>query len=181
MKVLFDRVMHFKRKINRLLGGSEIDKLRKRGVTIGENVHIFATYIDPLFPFLITIGDNVTLTDVKILAHDASTYKELGYTKFGKVTIGNDVFIGAKTVILPNVNIGNKVIIGAGSIVGKNIPDNTVAVGNPCHPICSYDEYMAKHRNAITNIGCINKKPGELTAEEIQFLREHHIGIGYIK
>lgn len=41
------------------------------------------------------------------------------YTKLGKITIGNGVFIGAGSTILPNTNIGNKVIIGAGSVVSK--------------------------------------------------------------
>ncbi|WP_349361878.1 DapH/DapD/GlmU-related protein [Paenibacillus sp. RC343] len=53
--------------------------------------------------------------------------------EFGKpITIGNSVWIGANTVITPGVNIGNNVVIGAGSIVTKDIPDNVVAVGNPC-------------------------------------------------
>lgn len=49
------------------------------------------------------------------------------------VHIGNDVWIGANTVILPGVQIGNNVVIGAGSVVTRNIPDNCVAFGVPCH------------------------------------------------
>lgn len=92
---------------------------------------------------MITIGDNTTLTDVKVLAHDASTNKQLGYTKMGKVTIGSNCFIGAKSLILPVVTIGDNVIIGAGSVVTKDIPQNSVAVGNPCHVVKSYDDYVA--------------------------------------
>ena len=99
------------------------------GVKIGSNVHILGSYIDPLFPFLIEIGDNTTLTDAKVLAHDASTNKCLGCTKMRKVKIGSNCFIGARTLILPNVNIGDNVIVGAGSVVTKNIPPNSVAVG----------------------------------------------------
>ena len=51
---------------------------------------------------------------VQILAHDASTKRYLGYTKIGRVLIGNNVFVGAGTIILPSVAIGNNVIIGAG-------------------------------------------------------------------
>ena len=117
------------------------------GVTIGNNVHIFDSYIDPLFPFLITIGDNTTLTDVKVLAHDASTNKELGYTKIGKVQIGSNCFIGAKSLILPGVTIGDNVIIGAGSVITKDIPENSVAVGNPCRVVKSYEDYMLHQKS----------------------------------
>src|SRR5574344_2174095 len=49
------------------------------------------------------------------------------------VHIGNNVWIGGSTTICPGVNIGNNVVIGAGSVVVKDIPNNCVAVGNPCH------------------------------------------------
>ncbi len=48
------------------------------------------------------------------------------------VTIGENCWIGAGVIIVPGVTIGDNVVIGAGSIVTKNIPSNTVAVGNPC-------------------------------------------------
>ncbi len=58
---------------------------------------------------------------------------ELEYAK--EVTIGNDVWIGGNVIINPGVTIGNNVVIGSGSVVTKNIPDNVVAAGNPCHII----------------------------------------------
>lgn len=51
------------------------------------------------------------------------------------VTIGDNVWIGGSVTILPGVSIGNNVTIGAGSVVTKDIPDNVVAVGNPCKVI----------------------------------------------
>ncbi|MGN1000558.1 MAG: DapH/DapD/GlmU-related protein [Bacilli bacterium] len=48
------------------------------------------------------------------------------------VVIGDNVWIGARVIILPGVFIGNNVIIGAGSVVSKNIPDNSLVIGNPC-------------------------------------------------
>lgn len=51
------------------------------------------------------------------------------------ITIGNDVWIGGGTIILPGVTIGNNCVIGAGSLVNKSIPANSVAVGNPCRII----------------------------------------------
>lgn len=53
--------------------------------------------------------------------------------EFGKeIKIGNNVWVGGNTVINPGVTIGNNVVIGSGSIVTKDIPDNVIAVGNPC-------------------------------------------------
>lgn len=53
------------------------------------------------------------------------------------VTIGDNVWIGGSVTILPGVTIGNNVTIGAGSVVTRDIPDNVVAVGNPCKVIKS--------------------------------------------
>lgn len=53
-------------------------------------------------------------------------------TQTAPVVIGNDVWIGGGTIILPGVTIGDNVVIGAGSVVTKDIPSNTIAYGNPC-------------------------------------------------
>jgi acetyltransferase-like isoleucine patch superfamily enzyme len=58
------------------------------------------------------------------------------------ITIGNDVYSGIRSIILPGVKIGNRVIIGAGSIVSKDIPDNSVAVGTQARVIKSVDDYL---------------------------------------
>jgi Acetyltransferase (isoleucine patch superfamily) len=64
------------------------------------------------------------------------------------VNIGDNVWIGGNVVVNPGVNIGNNVVIGSGSVVTKNIPDNVVAVGNPCkvlRPITDNDKlWLAK-------------------------------------
>jgi maltose O-acetyltransferase len=55
------------------------------------------------------------------------------YKTFSKpIQIGDNVWIGGNTVVLPGITIGNNVTIGAGSVVTKNIPDNMLAFGNPC-------------------------------------------------
>ena len=68
------------------------------------------------------------MSGTTVLAHDGSTKKILGYSKVGNVVIGNNVFVGYGSIILPNVRIGNNVIVGAGTIVSKDIPDNVVVV-----------------------------------------------------
>ena len=103
---------------------TKVEQCRMRGVKIGENVDLVNAEIDYCFGHLITIGNNVTITNSVVLAHDASTKKELGYSKIGCVDIGDNVFIGYGCIVLPNVKIGNKVIVGAGTVISKDIPDN---------------------------------------------------------
>jgi acetyltransferase-like isoleucine patch superfamily enzyme len=121
---------------------------------LGKNVSIVGGANFGSEPYLITIGDNTTVSfDCAFVTHDAATrvIRNLpGHNKetviYGTITIGKNCFIGCRTVILPNVKIGDNCIIGAGSIVNKDIPDNTVAAGSPCKPICTLDEYIEKHK-----------------------------------
>lgn len=140
--VMLKRIFSFFRK--RQLE-DDIEVLRKRGVVIGENVDIINSYIDGCHGPLISIGDNVTITGARILAHDASTKKFLGYTKIGRVTIGNNVFIGNGAIILPGTDIGNNVIIGAGTVIASDVPDNSVMIGNPARKLCDCDEYIQRN------------------------------------
>lgn len=123
-----------------------LEKLKKRGLKVGKDFHrMYGCVIDPSHCFHISIGDNVRLAPkVHILAHDGSTVKFLGKVRAANVRIGNDVWIGTSAIILPGVTIGNRVVIGAGSVVTKDIPDNSVAVGNPARVICTLDAYLEK-------------------------------------
>ena len=56
-------------------------------------------------------------------------------TQTAPVIIGNNVWIGGGAILLPGVTIGDNVVIGAGSVVTKDIPSNTVALGNPCRVV----------------------------------------------
>jgi Acetyltransferase (isoleucine patch superfamily) len=123
--------------------------LTNQGLNIGYNTFIGNNVtIDSVFPWMISIGSGCFLTNgVVILAHDSSLENFLSYGKVGRVSIGKNTFLGVRSIILPGVKIGDNVIIGAGSIVTTDIPDNSVAVGNPAHVICSTSEYLQKHRN----------------------------------
>lgn len=122
-----------------------------KGVNVGEFCRIYTKSFGSE-PFLIKIGDRVTITSgVKILTHDGSTWlvrdDGIRYQKYLPVEIGNDVFIGVNSIIMPGVTIGNKVVIGAGSIVTKDIPDGSVAVGNPAKVISTYKEFERNIRS----------------------------------
>ena len=159
---------------------NSVEYLRSRGVKIGGGVNLINTTIDFSHGFLVSIGNNVTLTGVKILAHDGSTQIPFGVSKVGRVTIGNEVFVGHGTIILPGVTIGSRVVIGAGSVVSKDIPDNSVAAGNPVRVICSYDEFLAKHAAQMKQRPVYNTLWNEKTDEEkLRMYQELADGIGY--
>lgn len=125
-----------------------IEILKENGLKIGKDCNIMGEcIIDPGHCWLIEIGNKVTLAPrVHILSHDASTKRELGYTYIAPVIVGDNVFVGSGSVILPNVSIGSNVIVGAHSVVTNNIPDNHVAVGNP---VKSYEEYMQEKKDLL--------------------------------
>ncbi|MGO5051783.1 sugar O-acetyltransferase [Lachnospiraceae bacterium LCP25S3_G4] len=116
-----------------------------KNIFIGDNceINMNCTFLDDN---RIQIGDNALIApNVQIYTafHPTNATERFGKPKedgsfsFCKtitapVHIGNHVWIGGGAIILPGVNIGDNVVIGAGSVVTKNIPDNSVAVGNPC-------------------------------------------------
>ena len=140
--------------IERLRGEPNISKLKKSGLVIGDNFsygrHCF---FDPSHCWLISIGNDVTFsTRVHLLAHDASTYKYIGYSRIGRIDIGNHVFIGANSLILPGVRIGDNAIVGAGAVVTKNLESNTVYAGVPAKRICTVNEYIDKVKKVDQNL-----------------------------
>lgn len=103
-------------------------------------------------PYLLSFGNNVHIASgVKFVSHDITNFmfnymdKTNNYKKrTGKISLGNNVFVGSNLILLYNVKIGSNVIIGAGSVVSKDIPSNCVAAGVPCKVIGSFDEYKEK-------------------------------------
>lgn len=134
--------------------------LKKKGTfgAIGENCMIQSRKI-PLYPELIFIGNNVRIaSNVSFTTHDVvhNMLNNLpnslrgGYRfaeKKGKIFIGDNVFIGANSMLLYDVTIGSNVIIGAGSIVTKDIPDGSVAVGVPCKVIGNFEDFVEKRKS----------------------------------
>lgn len=98
-------------------------------MTIGEKTAFaFKAVPDLLYPEKIKIGNNVIIGyNTTLLTHEFLTES----LRVGEVEIGDHTMIGANVTVLPGVKIGSHVQIGAGSVVSKDIPDYTVAYGNP--------------------------------------------------
>lgn len=140
---------------------SYINYLKEKGANIGENVIFLSPNKKPIDERRIryfSCGNNVVICDgVKFIIHDYSwenlrkTHNEILPNWGGKISVGNNVFIGVNTIILKDCKIGDNVIIGAGSVVTQSIPDNCVCGGNPCKVICTMDEYYNKRKNNLLN------------------------------
>jgi acetyltransferase-like isoleucine patch superfamily enzyme len=108
-------------------------------ITIGKNVGMSGCSITALER--IVIGDRVLIgAGVLIMDNDAHPLtreeRERGDTPAtAPVHIGDDVFIGARAIILKGVNIGSDAVVGAGSVVTKNVPVNAIVAGNPARVI----------------------------------------------
>lgn len=148
-------------KLIELLNPVKAAELRE--VHFGKGLKIYGHIKWGSEPWIITLGDNVHLTDgVRFVTHDGGTLilrdriADLEITK--PITIGNNVYIGVDTILLPGVTIGNNVVIGARSVVARDIPDNSVAVGQPAKVIKSIDEYFEKIKNESLHLGDLNAK-----------------------
>lgn len=121
------------------------------GVKIGINCRILDKRLN-LFgsePYLIEIGENVTLTEnVKLVTHDGGTAvirnNNPGLNFYGKICIRDNCFIGTQSIVLPGVTIGPNSVVGAGSVVTKHVPPNTVVAGVPAKIIRSLKNYERK-------------------------------------
>ncbi len=135
----------------------EFIKKHKIFGSVGEEVRLPFMLI-PLRAENIYIGNNVEVaTGVRFVVHDAIhevfnripsnefTYKE----HIGKIEIGNNVFIGADSILLGPVKIGDNCVIAAGSIVNKDIPTGSVAAGVPARSIGSFNDLMLKRKNIL--------------------------------
>ncbi|WLD93010.1 acyltransferase [Alkalihalobacillus sp. AL-G] len=135
----------------------KIKKALKNGLNIGDKCRILGNPSFGSEPYLIKIGDRSTITSgVKFITHDGGTWvfrhrKELNHIKkYGKIELGNNCFVGINSIIMPNVKIGDNCVVGAGSVVTKDIPSNSVAVGNPARVIMSVEEYIRKSEQKAT-------------------------------
>jgi maltose O-acetyltransferase len=133
---------------DRIRGKVDMEALVAKGLTVQGHVYLANwVLIDQVATYLITIGDGTVVSPrVQILAHDAAAKRATGYTRLAPVTIGQHVYIGTDSLIMPGVTIGDGAIIGAGSLVTSDIPAGAIAVGRPARVVGSAADFEAKRR-----------------------------------
>jgi acetyltransferase-like isoleucine patch superfamily enzyme len=133
-----------------------------QGMEVGKNTKFVGTQSFGSEPYLICIGCNCLITDnVAFNTHDGGVqvpFISVGsdlpsvYGKksiVGRIKLGNNVFVGTRTIFLPNSKVGDNVIIAAGAIVKGDFPSNIVIGGVPAKKICTIEEYFEKHKNKL--------------------------------
>lgn len=161
------------------------EELVERGMVVGDNFFRGKNVEIDLCSWLIEIGNNVTLTpNVTLLTHDASMRRTLGIYKIGNIKIGDNVFVGVGSIILPGVTIGDNIVIGAGSIISKDLESNYVYAGNPAKKICTMDEFLDRHKDNNKKIYDEGKTlKGNMTKEEKELMKKNLMqnGIAYVR
>lgn len=130
---------------------ASIKMAQQKGMKSGENLYVEGSVNFGSEPFLIEIGNNVTLAEgVSFINHggDARVTKRLEKYKdgrnFARIKIGDNAFIGKGTILMPGISIGKNCIVGSLSIVTNSVPDNSVYAGVPAKLICTIEEYGDK-------------------------------------
>lgn len=140
---------------------------KDKGVKIKDGTFIETSVLFGSEPYLVSIGRNCKITScVEFITHDGGIHVlrnlDENLQKFdlfkGYTFVGDNVFIGNRSIIMPGVTIGDNVIIGAGSIVTKNIPSNSVVAGIPAKIICSTEEYKNKNKKYFLETKFMNYK-----------------------
>ena len=134
----------------KILGPNKVAK--RLGVKMGENCVLRSSYFGSE-PYLIEMGDNVQTTrGVTFITHDSLSVIRVKYPEyknadlFGKIIIGDNVFVGSQSIVLRGTTIEDNVIIGAGSLVKGHLKSDSVYAGVPAKYICSLDDYIHKNK-----------------------------------
>lgn len=127
---------------------------RHIGVKIGKNC-LIATRNWSTEPYLVTIGDNVQVTqEVYFHTHGGAhvaRFKIPNFDVFGKIVVEDNAYIGSGSHIMPGVIIGNNALIAAGSVVTRSVPPFEVWGGVPAKKIMDVNEYMEKNEKFNIN------------------------------
>lgn len=157
-------------------------RARKAGVKMGEENYISSDFWAGE-PYLITIGSHCQITNgVKIFTHGGGAAVRLRYPRFdcfGKVVIGDYVYLGNNATVMPGVSIGNNVLVAACSVVTKSIPSNVVVGGNPASILCTINEYIERNLQYNLNskgMSSADKKKMLERLPENKFIRKKNDG-----
>lgn len=146
----FLRKMLFNLRLRRAGSYEKIEVYKKEyGFKSGKNIRITGKVYFGSEPYLIELGNDITLTqNIYFHTHDGGVWvfrKELpGINIYRKIKVGNNVFVGANSSIMPGVTIGDNVVIATGSVVTKDCESDSIYGGVPARKIKTLAEYKEK-------------------------------------
>ncbi|MBO5629049.1 MAG: acyltransferase [Aeriscardovia sp.] len=145
------------------------DYFRKMGMTIGKGCNI-CDNITTTQAYLITLGDNVTLAGgVLFVGHDNSVSKMIPNTTdlFGRITIGDNCFVGNRAIIMYGVTLAPNIVVAAGSVVTRSFDTPGIIIGgNPARQIGTWEDFIERNKEKAFNLD-------EIPASEQQAAIEH--------
>ncbi len=142
------------KRIRRALVNAKLFYLRRVwGMDIHPTVEVsLSAKFDLTFPRGVHVGAHTYIAfEARLLTHDMTRKKKL------PVTIGENCFIGGRSLIMPGVTIGNSCLVGAGSVVTKSVPDNCIVAGNPARILREGVELLTYGR--LPEAGIPNPQP----------------------
>ena len=144
---------------------------RYAGVTIGEN-NFIASEFWSTEGYLIRVGNHCQITQgVKFLTHGGAGAARKMFPKFdtfGQIVIGDYVYLGTNSLVMPGVTIGDNVLVAAGSVVTKSIPSGLVVGGNPAKVLCTIEEYIERNKKYNLNSKGMNLKDKKMLLSSVK-------------
>lgn len=131
---------------------------KQNGLRIGDDCEIYPGVAFGSEPYLISIGNHVRITaNVTFITHDGGvwvlreTKNAPNIDRLGAISIGDNVMIGIRAILMPGIRIGNNCIVAAGAVVTKDVPDNSIVAGVPARVISDIESYYEKNKSHFTN------------------------------
>jgi acetyltransferase-like isoleucine patch superfamily enzyme len=142
-----------RRVLGKLRGRPTLEQLAADGLELGDGVTVAPrAYLDPSRPWLISIGEESTISDFAIvMTHDPRTRMLVGATRLGGVVIGRRVFVGLGAIILPGTNIGDDSVIDVRAVVSGEIAPGSFVSGNPGRIVGNVEAMAEACRDAAAN------------------------------
>ncbi len=182
-----DRLYHSVRLLLCRRAVKRAEYLKKHDLlgAIGENCS-WGPWRLPLYPKLIRLHDNVKVHKKAVfVTHDmlnrflASCYPDKDFgsrERIGCIEVMDNVYIAMRTYIMTNVRIGRNCVITAGSVVTSDIPENSIATGNPAKPVGRFDTFAALRAMSKSQRKPFKNQalPDELAEEEWERFYKRH-------
>ena len=138
---------------------------RNIGVVVGDHSRLLGAQRSQFGsePYLIRIGSHVTITaGVLFITHDGGVWvlreKYPNIDVVGRITIHDNVFIGTRAILLPNIEVGPNSVVAAGAVVSRDVPAGTVVAGAPARVIRTVDEYETRALSRAIHVRHLSDK-----------------------